>query len=233
MPDLRIDRIETPTAGSKRRRLHLSDGRRLLLSAVAVEELGLVEGLPVDPSLDLELARRAEFEACRHRALRLLAVRPRTEQELRSRLIRADFEHSAISEVLERLREEGLVDDQAFAREYARSRSTGKGHAPRRIEQELRARGIEREWAHRAAWERYERDDRDPQAQLLDEAAALLRRRRPRYQGQAAGTARRRMGGLLARAGYPADVAIDAVDAELEQMRGEGLLAPDDDTEGR
>jgi len=37
--------------------------------------------------------------------------------------------------------------------------------------------------------------------------------------------ARRRMVGLLDRAGYPASIALDAVDAVLEEMQSQGLLA--------
>ena len=145
---------------------------------------------------------------------------------MRNRLARADFEHSAIAAVVSALKAEGLVDDDAFAREFAWQRRSGRGHAPARIERELRTRGVERETAHRAAWQRYEDFDGDSGGMLLDEARAMLERRSARYRGLETSVVRRRLAGLLERAGFPGGVALDAVDAEVERMRAEGLLGP-------
>ena len=43
--------------------------------------------------------------------------------------------------------------------------------------------------------------------------------------------ARRRMAALLDRSGYPVGVAIDAVDAVLEEMLAEGALSSDAEAE--
>ncbi|HKN81256.1 MAG TPA: RecX family transcriptional regulator, partial [Actinomycetota bacterium] len=56
---------------------------------------------------------------CHERALRLLAVRPRTRRELESRLRQAGFEDVEVSSELDRLEEVRLLDDGAFARELA------------------------------------------------------------------------------------------------------------------
>ena len=53
----------------------------------------------------------------------------------------------------------------------------------------------------------------------------ILRRRQVHYEGLPPHVARRRMAGLLGRAGYPVSVAIDAVNAVIEEMEAEGLLA--------
>jgi len=140
--------------------------------------------------------------------------------------VRADFEHSAIAAVVTALQGEGVVDDEEFAREFARQRRSSRGYAPARIERELRTRGVERERAHRAAWGAYERPDGDPEGMLLDEARTLLERRSARYRGLETAVVRRRLAALLERAGFPGGVALDAVDAELERMRVEGLLGP-------
>jgi regulatory protein len=48
-------------------------------------------------------------------ALRYLAQRPRSEQEVRRRLQRAGVADDAVDGVLVQLRQHGLVDDAAFA----------------------------------------------------------------------------------------------------------------------
>ncbi len=171
----------------------------------------------------------ADYGACRKKAMDLLAVRERSEEELRRRLVRADFSHLAIEKAVEHLKTEKLLDDRRFAEQMADERRENKGHAPARIEHELRRRGVDRETAHSAAWGPYERADRDSGARLLDEAVELLRTRSSRYRGLEALTVRRRMAGVAGRAGYPAGIAMDAVDAVLEEMQSDGLLADGED----
>jgi len=171
--------------------------------------------------------------ACRKKAMDLLAVRERTEEELRHRLIRADYSHPAIERTLEVLKAENLLDDRRFAEQFAEERRENRGHAPVRIEHELRKRGVDRETAHSAAWGPYERADADPDTRLLDEAIELLRERSRRYRGLEAVTVRRRMAGVLGRAGYPAGVAMDAVDSVVEDMQSRGLLADGEDGSDR
>ena len=71
----------------------------------------------------------------------------------------------------------------------------------------------------------YEEETGDPEARLLDEAMTLLGHKQVHYEGLSSRVARRRMVGLLDRAGYPASIALDAVDAVLEEMQSQGLLA--------
>ncbi len=111
-----------------------------------------------------------------------------------------------------------------YAEAFAEERRRLKGHAPSRIEIDLRSRGIEKDLARRAAWEIYEDPGSDPEARLLDAAINLLRRKRVHYEGLKSHAAHRRMASLLGRAGYPGSIARDAVDAVVEEMESEGLL---------
>ena len=57
--------------------------------------------------------------SCHDRALRLLAVRPRSRRELETRLRSAGFDPERVAEELARLEEVGLLDDERFAQEFA------------------------------------------------------------------------------------------------------------------
>jgi regulatory protein len=80
----------------------------------------------------------------REAALRLLEVRDRSRRELATRLREKGFAAEEIEPLLERLVETGLVDDRRFAALRARA-LVRRGQGARRIEADLRARGVGRE----------------------------------------------------------------------------------------
>jgi regulatory protein len=96
-------------------------------------------------------------------------------------------------QTLEELRRLRYVGDESFARDWARSRADDRGYGPRRIEQELRAKGIadaiiieavrdifggndESKRARRALEKQFRRARLDD-PRLLRRAAAFLQRR--------------------------------------------------------
>lgn len=85
----------------------------------------------------------------RARALRLLAARPRTEAQIRARLVQAGFGGEE-AEVVAWLRELGYLDDSAFARDRAAGLLAPGRLGPRMAEQRLVAAGIPREAARGA-----------------------------------------------------------------------------------
>lgn len=88
----------------------------------------------------------------RARALRLLAARPRTEAQIRERLIRAGFAGEEEG-VVAWLRDLRYLDDDAFARDRAAGLVAPGRLGPRMAEQRLVAAGIPREAARRAVRE--------------------------------------------------------------------------------
>jgi regulatory protein len=78
------------------------------------------------------------------RALRLLAVRPRTRRELQTRLVRAGFDPQEVASELDRLEEVGLVDDARFAAEFAEHALDRRLEGRRAVAAGLAARGVDR-----------------------------------------------------------------------------------------
>ena len=106
------------------------------------------------------------------RAFRLLAVRARSESELRSRLAGAGFEEVAEA-VIDRLRELGYVDDLAFAAAYVRSRSLGRRIGRRLLRHELAQKGVSAAIIEQALADRGDQSEQADAAQL---AQTLARR---------------------------------------------------------
>ena len=82
-----------------------------------------------------------ELTLVRKAAYTLLARREYARQELANKLLGKGFEPSLVDRVVEQLVAERLLSDERFVEAFVRSRSN-RGYGPRRIEAELRERGI-------------------------------------------------------------------------------------------
>jgi regulatory protein len=147
-------------------------------------------------------------KSCHERALGLLAVRPRSRRELERRLLAARFEPNEVQDVLARLERVGLVDDEAFARQYAEQRFGARKEGSRGVEQGLRAAGIAPALAAIAAEGASDDDE--------DRAAELARSRASRLSGVAPQKAFARLSSLLMRRGYSPEIARSAARKALE-----------------
>jgi regulatory protein len=149
-------------------------------------------GKPAPSTLPFE----EQLTLAREAALRLLSVRERSAMELRSRLRQKGFDREVITSVIDRLQESDLQDDGRFAARFAES-AVAKGMAGRRIQAELRARGVGKDLAAEAAVE-------DPEEELA-RARDLAVRRAARMEGLPREAVVRRIHGLLARRGFDPD----------------------------
>ena len=84
------------------------------------------------------------------RAGRMLALRPRTEREVRDRLREAAFPDDVVDHTVERLYELELLDDEDFAVEWISERTHKKGLGPRALVAELQRKGVDRATAEAA-----------------------------------------------------------------------------------
>ncbi len=75
-------------------------------------------------------------------ALRFIKFRPRSSLEVRNKLRSKDFISSVIDETIRQLLNEGLLDDETFARAWALERLVNKGLGRIKIKNELRQKGI-------------------------------------------------------------------------------------------
>lgn len=81
-------------------------------------------------------------------AMKFLALRERSEQEVRARLRRSCYDEETIQRVLDTLGLHDLVSDERFAEAWVHSRS--RKYGKNRIAQELRVKGVDRRQAQEA-----------------------------------------------------------------------------------
>ncbi len=185
-------------------RVRLDDGRTLEVPEQTWSRLGVPVLAPLDPELLARLERESTLTRLRRRALRLLAVRPRSSHELRTRLTSVAGAELA-SVVVAELEGQGLVDDRRFAAEWVRVRRELRGLGSLRLRYELARKGIPRDVADRVVGEAA---GDDPSL-----AAEVARKYLDRYLRLPREVAARRLAGLLARRGFTADAIAHALRA--------------------
>ena len=85
----------------------------------------------------------------RNSAMRFLARREHSRAELRGKLVGRGFENDSVEELLQGLEDLDLLSDERFAMSLIASRAE-TGYGPKRIDLELRNRGVSEELAREA-----------------------------------------------------------------------------------
>jgi regulatory protein len=123
-------------------------------------------------------------------------------------LLAARFEADEVQDVLTRLERVGLVDDEAFARQFAEHRFGSRKEGSRAVMQGLRAAGVAPSLAEAVSQEAPEDEE--------ERASALARSRASRLIGVPPEKAFARLSSLLMRRGYGPEIARSAARMALE-----------------
>ena len=100
-------------------------------------------------------------------ALRYLGYRARSEAEVRRYLGRRGCALGAVESATKKLRSLNYINDETFARHWALDRAQSGGYGPKRIEQELRAKGVAQPLIKEALRETFDEVDETAQAKRL------------------------------------------------------------------
>ena len=188
------------------------DPEKLRALQKALEEYSGAEPL-VDENREKALSR------VRERALLLLDSRARSRQELRDRLVKAEFEPELVDEVLDSFQRNGLVDDLTFAREWVRQRFERRGKSAAMLDVELQRKGVGE--ADRAeALSVIDRDDEREVARALAMKKAKQVKRIPEDRQQR-DKELRRIVGVLARRGFNSGMSLELAREALDERCAE------------
>lgn len=127
-------------------KIHISaDGEyRLTVDETFFSSLFIKQNQEMDEEefclLEEKINTRRAYNYC----VSLLSRREHTEKELRDKLIQKGYSEQSFAAV-EKLSQQGYVSDERFASCYAAELKNLKGYGKRRIEQELRRKGVSRD----------------------------------------------------------------------------------------
>lgn len=147
-----------------------------------------------------------EKKKARDKALRLLAVRARSEKEIMDRLKQAKYSVRIIEEVITELKRLKLLNDADFAVMFARNRVISKPTGEYMLKQELKAKGLSEKDIKQGIEAAF---NEKPQTQQALELAIKIK---ARHRNQEEYKARKKVNDHLLRRGFSWDIVNDIMD---------------------
>ncbi len=159
------------------------------------KEICLINHLKIGQKLSdeelLGLIKQSELRRAKEKALYILSGRNHSKKELIDKISRTT-DREAAKEACEQMENLGLVDDDVFAKMYAKELFIRKKYGKIRVRQEMRLKGIDKELIS----EILEEYEEDPSEKILE----ILEKKYPRYKEDE--KIKRRAVAALQRMGY-------------------------------
>ncbi len=154
-------------------------------------------------------------------AIKILMRRAHSVHEMKKALIRRTADENLIKKVIERLKQNGFIDDARYAKQFARQRTEGRKQGKFRVARDLRARGVPDRHIDAALEEA---------AQNTDEATVVRQRIERKLRSFRGEIDEKKFASLyrsLLRSGFSADL----IRRELQSLTREDV--PEMDSEGK
>lgn len=177
------------------------------LSARQLTENGLASGQELSGDEIEAYEGRSQAGKALQSAYRLLSYRSRSIKELSQRLERKGYDQATIDQVVERLKELGLLDDDDFASSWL-AQPKSRQRSLRRLNQELRAKGVDKEAVEQNLAEL-------PQDHERDAIRALIIKRRNKNTP----VTKEQLLGYLVRQGFRLSLVLDVLNQDFTEVR--------------
>ena len=210
---LRMKRTITEISAQKRnrRRVNICLNGSYAFSLDRLTAAWLQVGREMSDEEIEKLQSRDEVEVGFNQALNLLSYRNRSSVEMTRYLEGKGYAPQTLNAVLARLQEEGLLDDERFAREWIENRNIFRPRSQSQLRAELRQKGLEESVISTALGES-EMDD----AAL---AMAAARKRAHRYLSSDYETYRKKIGNALLRRGFSYSTVNETLRALWDELQ--------------
>jgi regulatory protein len=214
----KITAIIAQKKNRKRVNIHLDGEFAFGLASIVAAWLRV--GQELDESKIKQLQAEDAKERALQQALLYLSYRARSEAEIHKNLQKHEIPADVIEETLERLRKEGLANDDEFAQAWVENRSTFRPRSRRMLAMELRQKGLDDE-------------SMQPALQAVDDEALAYeaaQKRVPRFKSLEWTEFRKKLSGFLARRGFPYPVIATTVKRLWNEMHIDKLNLEEEDT---
>ena len=171
-----------------------------IVSIDVIERFRLAVGRSIN-GLEEQLVNESAQLMVYDRALNMLAFRARSSAELARALVRKGEHKLHVDCAVARLKEQGLLDDSAFAQSFTRAKVLGAQQSRRRVQQGLARKGVPRQVSDAAIATVFLEEAVDQYA-LVEQVARKKLRSLAKLEPM---VRKRRLYAFLARRGYDTD----------------------------
>lgn len=137
-----ITKITQQQRRSDRYSIYIDDAYRLSLSVDAFRQAGLRTGDELSEAEITQLKTVSELGKALDHAFRYLTLRLRSHSEVATYLQRKHYPEEVINQALEKLEQQGAIDDHRFANAWVEDRLMFNPRSRRALQAELRQKGI-------------------------------------------------------------------------------------------
>lgn len=177
-------------------------------------KFALFKGREVDEMFVQEVIDWDEVYNSRQTALRFLNTRSRSRREIVQKLKEKGYSDRAVDETLLFLQDYDLIDDRAFAMAFVHDRRLKKAIGRRKLESELREKGIDRELIDLVLNEVCDGETE------IEEAVRAAEKKIGRIRDEDPYRKRQKLLAFLAGRGFSGSMAKEAVSRVMEETDG-------------
>jgi regulatory protein len=173
---MKITAIKPQVKRKDRYSIYVDGKYSFSLSETALLEQGVVSGQELSAAELKDFKKLSVDDKAYGNTLRYVALRSRSQWELRDYLHRKQVEEPTAEKILNKLRELGFVDDTAFASRWVENRRLLKPISTRRLVQELKQKRVS-ETIIKAVIDNDETDEVEALRQLVEKKRGLSKYR--------------------------------------------------------
>lgn len=118
---IKIGHIEKIQRKGKNYLLRFAHGTEILATSRILDQYRLKPGMSIEADLIDEIKNQSDLQRAEEYLVYLLARRSYSSGHLAAKMFEKGYSKEIIAEMIEKLEEKGLIDDAAFAKEFAES----------------------------------------------------------------------------------------------------------------
>ncbi len=156
-----------------------------------------------------------EYTKFQNIAIKFLSYRPRSEKELREKLLKKRAPQEVLEEVIGFLKEQKFLSDEEFVKWWIRQRTEFNPKSARIIKLELRQKGIDQDTIEKAL---IEHASEELTVSDLEKAKTLVAKRIGKYKGLSKYELLQKLSPYLGRRGFDYDTIKEAISITLKSF---------------
>lgn len=139
---MKITAIKAQIKNPERVSIYIDDAYSFSLTHSQLLEVKLFSGLEVDEARVEMLKKISDFGKAYERILNFITIRPRSFKEVRDYCWRKHINQEDCEAICQKLSKFGYLDDASFAKRWVESRRLTKATSKRKLQLELRQKGV-------------------------------------------------------------------------------------------